>query len=94
MIYTTIPVDIDNDALQKIADIGEGKFFRAADYETLKHVYQEINKLETSQVAVKHFYKVSEYFTAALYPGLLFSALKSPWPTPVGGGSHDLRTLE
>ena len=26
--YTTIPVDIDNDALQKIADIGGGKFFR------------------------------------------------------------------
>ena len=74
--YTTIPVDIDNDALQKIADIGGGKFFRAADYETLKHVYQEINKLETSRVAVKHFYNVSEYFTAALYPGLLFLGLE------------------
>ena len=70
--YTTIPVDIDNDALQKIADIGGGKFFRAADYDTLKHVYEEINKLETSQVAVKHFQHVKEYFTWALYPGLLF----------------------
>jgi len=76
MVYTTIPVDIDNDALQKIADIGGGKFFRAADYDTLKHVYQEINKLETSRVAVKHFYNVSEYFTAALYPGLLFLGLE------------------
>ncbi|MCE0523024.1 MAG: VWA domain-containing protein [Methylacidiphilales bacterium] len=70
--YTTIPVDIDNDALQKIADIGGGKFFRAADYDTLKHVYQEINKLETTKVAVKHFHRVKEYFTWALYPGLLF----------------------
>jgi len=70
--YTTIPVDIDNDALQKIADIGGGKFFRAADYDTLKHVYQEINKLETSKVAIKHFHHVKEYFTWALYPGLLF----------------------
>ena len=74
--YTTIPVDIDNDALQKIADIGGGKFFRAADYDTLKHVYQEINKLETSEVAVKHFYHVKEYFTWALYPGLLFLGLE------------------
>jgi Ca-activated chloride channel family protein len=74
--YTTIPVDIDNDALQKIADIGGGKFFRAADYDTLKHVYKEINKLETSKVTVKHFQHVKEYFTWALYPGLLFLGLE------------------
>jgi Ca-activated chloride channel family protein len=74
--YTTIPVDIDNDALQKIADIGGGKFFRAADYDTLKHVYKEINRLETSQVSVKHFQHVKEYFTWALYPGLLFLGLE------------------
>jgi Ca-activated chloride channel family protein len=70
--YTTIPVDIDNDALQKIADIGGGKFFRAADYNTLKHVYQEINTLETSKVSIKHFHHIKEYFMWALYPGLLF----------------------
>ena len=74
--YTTIPVDIDNDALQKIADISGGKFFRAADYDTLKHVYKEINKLETSKVAVKHFQHVKEYFAWALYPGLLFLGLE------------------
>jgi Ca-activated chloride channel family protein len=74
--YTTIPVDIDNDALQKIADIGQGKFFRAADYDTLKHVYQEINKLETSKESVKHFQHVKEYFIWALYPGLLFLGLE------------------
>jgi Ca-activated chloride channel family protein len=70
--YTTIPVDIDNDALQKIADIGGGKFFRAADYDTLKHVYKEINQLETSKAAIKYFHHVKEYFAWALYPGLLF----------------------
>jgi Ca-activated chloride channel family protein len=74
--YTTIPVDIDNDALQKIADIGQGKFFRAADYDTLQNVYQEINKLEASRVAVRHFQHIKEYFTWALYPGLLFLGLE------------------
>ena len=59
-VYTTIPVDIDNDALQKIADVGEGKFFRAADYDTIKHVYEEINKLETSKVDLKQFHHVKE----------------------------------
>jgi Ca-activated chloride channel family protein len=70
--YTTIPVDIDNDALQKIADVGGGKFFRAADYDTLKRVYQEINTLETSKVGIKHFQQVKECFAWPLYPGLLF----------------------
>jgi Ca-activated chloride channel family protein len=70
--YITIPVDIDEGALKRIADIGGGKFFRAADYDSLQHVYQEINKLETSQVAVKQFQHVKEYFVWALYPGLLF----------------------
>jgi Ca-activated chloride channel family protein len=74
--YTTIPVDIDNDALQKIADIGGGKFFRAADYDTLQRVYKEINALETTKVAVKHFHHVKEYFAWALYPGLLFLGLE------------------
>ena len=74
--YTTIPVDMDEDALRKIAKIGDGKFFRAADYDSIKHVYEEINKLETSQVAVKHFQHVKEDFTWALYPGLLFLGLE------------------
>jgi Ca-activated chloride channel family protein len=74
--YTTIPVDIDNDALQKIADVGGGKFFRAADYDTLKHVYAEINRLETSKVATKQFHKIKEYFAWAAFPGLLFLGLE------------------
>ena len=75
-VYITIPVDIDNDALQKIADITGGKFFRAADTDTLHNVYSEINKLETSQVAIKHFQHVHEYFMWAVYPGLLFLGLE------------------
>ncbi len=71
-VYTTIPVDIDEDALRKIAEIGGGKFFRAADFETLKNVYAEINRLEKVKVAVKHYENVREYFAWAVYPGLLF----------------------
>ncbi|MCE0484162.1 MAG: VWA domain-containing protein [Methylacidiphilales bacterium] len=70
-VYITIPVDIDEGALQKIADIGGGKFFRAKDTETMHKVYAEINKLETNEVSVKHFQHVREYFTWALFPGLL-----------------------
>jgi Ca-activated chloride channel family protein len=74
--YTTIPVDIDNDALQKIADIGGGKFFRAADLTSMANVYKEINKLETTKVAVKHFQEVHDYFPRPLEAGLFFFGLE------------------
>jgi len=76
VVYTTIPVDIDVDALKKIADITGGKYYRATDVDSLKHVYQEINKLETSEVAVKKFEHIKEYFVWALYPGLLFLGME------------------
>ena len=75
-VYTTIPVDIDVDALKKIAEIGGGKFYRAADYDTIKNVYKQINQLEKTKVAVKRFQHVKEYFAWALYPGLLFLGLE------------------
>jgi Ca-activated chloride channel family protein len=74
--YTTIPCDIDEDALRKIADITGGKFYRATDTETLERVYKEINELEKSKVGVKHFEHTHEYFAWALYPGLLFLGLE------------------
>lgn len=74
--YTTIPVDIDEDALRKIADISGGRFFRAADTDAMSHVYETINKLETTKVATKHFEHVREYFPWALYPGLAFLGLE------------------
>jgi len=75
-VYITIPVDIDEDALRKIADISGGKFYRAADTQALEHVYDEINRLETTKVAVKHFEHVQEYFAWAVYPGLLFLGME------------------
>jgi len=76
MTYTKIPVDIDVDALKKIAAIGGGQFFRAADIDAMQNVYKTINKLETTQVATKHFEHVREYFQWALYPGLFFLGLE------------------
>jgi Ca-activated chloride channel homolog len=74
--YTTIPVDIDEGALQRIADVGGGKFYRAADTETLRHVYDEINRLETNKVAAQQYHHFSEYFMWAMYPGLLFLGIE------------------
>ncbi len=74
--FTPIPVDIDNAALQRIADAGGGKFFRAADTETLHHVYEEINQLETSKVSTRQYNHFTEYFMWPVFPGLLFLGIE------------------
>ena len=74
--YTTIPVDIDVDALKKIAQVGGGQFFRAADVDSMANVYKTINKLETTKVATKHFEHARDFFQWALYPGLFFLGLE------------------
>jgi Ca-activated chloride channel family protein len=74
--YTTIPVDIDTDALKKIAEVGGGQFFRAADTDAMENVYKTINKLEVSRVETKRFEHAREFFPYALYPGLFFLGLE------------------
>jgi len=74
--YTMIPVDMDENALRKIAEVTGGKFFRAADTDSMDNVYKSIDKLEKSQVAAKHFDHVREDFKWALWPGLFFLGLE------------------
>ncbi len=74
--YTTIPVDIDEGALQRIAEAGGGKFFRAADTETLRHVYDQINQLETSKVSTRQYNHFTEYFMWSVYPGLFLLGME------------------
>ena len=44
--YVQARVDIDEEALQKIADITSGLFFRAYDESSLTEIYKEIDELE------------------------------------------------
>lgn len=74
--YTYIPVDMDEDALRTIAEIGNGKFFRAADTDSMANVYQVINKLEQSKIGSKKYDHVSEYFFYLVYPGLFLLGLE------------------
>ena len=66
-----VPSDVDEDTLQKIADMTGGKFFRATDTEKLNDTYAEIDRLEKTTRTVKHYEHVSELFAWAVLPGLL-----------------------
>ena len=57
-----VPVEIDEEVLQQIAHLTDGKYFRATDNNTLKQIYQEIDQLEKSKIEVKHFSKKEEQY--------------------------------
>lgn len=57
-----IPVEIDESTLQQIADMTNGKYFRATNNQKLREIYAEIDKLEKSKIDVKEFSKKQEEY--------------------------------
>lgn len=53
--YNTMPVEIDEMTLMKIAEITNGQYFRATDEKSLKSIYEEIEKLEKRKMEDQHF---------------------------------------
>ena len=70
--YRSMKVEIDEEVLKDIAEITNGKYFRATDNNQLKQIYQEIDKLEKSKIDVKEFRKKSEeYLIFVIIAGVL-----------------------
>lgn len=62
--YVQVPVNIDEELLQKIAQETGAKYFRATDPEKLKEIYRNIDQMEKSEVKTK---KYAIYKTKYLY---------------------------
>jgi len=63
-------VDVDEDALQKIAGETGAKFYRATDTASLKQIYAEIDRLEKTTHTMKRFESRHELFAWAIVPAL------------------------
>jgi Ca-activated chloride channel homolog len=74
--YQRIPVDVDEGTLSKIATITGGKYFRATDNETLKNIYDQIDKLEKAKIDVTQYHKKTEMFLPFALIALLFLSLE------------------
>jgi Ca-activated chloride channel homolog len=61
-ILQKIPVEIDEPTLQQIADLTNGKYFRATNNEKLRQIYQEIDKLEKTKIDVKEYSRKQEQY--------------------------------
>jgi len=68
-------VDVDEKTLQAIADQTGGTFYRATDTDSLRKIYQQINRLETTAQTVQKFEHYEELYSWTLIPAALLFVL-------------------
>ncbi|SDB60146.1 Ca-activated chloride channel family protein [Flavobacteriaceae bacterium MAR_2010_188] len=70
--YGRVQVEIDEDLLKEIAEVTNGKYFRATNNRKLAEIYDEINKLEKTEIDEVKYYNYEElYRPLLLLAGLL-----------------------
>lgn len=62
LIFRNAPVEIDEDLLKYIAAETDGKYFRATGNKKLESIYNEINKLEKTEIEEFKYYNYQENF--------------------------------
>lgn len=72
--YQDMEVKINEELLTRIAQMTDGKYFRATDNESLEAVYKEIDELERSKIDVTEYRKRKEEFLPFAMAALLLLA--------------------
>lgn len=65
--YGMHQVEIDEELLKEIAKVTGGQYFRATDNDTLEEIYDEINKLEKTEIEEFKYYKYEEKFRPLIF---------------------------
>ncbi len=63
-------VDLDEELLQEIASMTDGRYFRATDGEALEAVFETIDGLERTEIESRVRFLYTELFALALFPAL------------------------
>ncbi len=75
-VYKNIPIEMDEEVLKKIANLTGAKYYLASDTETLRKIYDDINKLERSNIEHFGYREYEELFYFFLIPGLIILVLE------------------
>ena len=62
LVFRMMPVEIDEKLMKEIAKATDAKYFRATSNKKLQAIYNEINKLETTEIQEKKFYNYDEKY--------------------------------
>lgn len=71
-VYQWVNIDIDDESLRSIAVNSGGKYFRATDTDSLRHIYSEIDRLEKTAIEVTSYMNYKELFTPFVLGGAFF----------------------
>ena len=75
-VYQNVQVDIDEDTLTKIAEKTGGKYYRGDKTGTLRSIYDDIDRMEKTEVKADKFVRYDEKFEWAALPGLFILLLE------------------
>ncbi len=64
--YQNVQIDLDDALLKKIATTANGRYFRATDSQSLREIFQRIDRMEKTRIAMPHYREYQD-----LYPYLL-----------------------
>jgi len=74
--YRLVPVNIDEETLQQIAEKTGGRYYRADQTEALRRIYAEIDQLERTEVEVTEYEQYRECFPWLVLPGVVLLLLE------------------
>ena len=74
--YGKVPVEIDEELLKEIAEMTGGQYFRATSTTRLNEIYDDINKLEKTEIEEFKFKSYDEKFRPLVILGLLLLGLE------------------
>lgn len=76
VVYQPVQVDIDEETLTEIADKTGGRYFRATDTESLKKIYDDIDRLERTEFEAPRYLDYDEWYPWLLLPAVLLLGLE------------------
>jgi len=68
--YVNLPVEIDEQSLNHIAETTGGIYYRATDRPSLEKIFREIARLEKTKIEVKSYTHYNERFVELLYAAM------------------------
>ncbi len=75
--YQNVRIDLNEDDLSKISEISGGKFFRATDTESLRHIYTEIDRMEKTEIQQAGYKEYTEKFGIYVLAALVFLLIEA-----------------
>lgn len=75
-IFKKMKVEIDEQLMKNIANNSGGKYFRATSNSKLETIYEEINKLETTEIEELKFYDYDEKFRPFLWLAIILLVIE------------------